>query len=95
MAINRRLYCSFSAEQSDSLSITIQNEVGKEIENQNEIKLLEHLSSKFEVKNISIKVKITKSEIPIGAGLGSSAAYAACLSAAICLAFMKLGNLEN
>jgi len=95
MAINRRLYCSFSAELSDSLNITIQNEVGKEIENQNEMKLLEYLSSKFEVKNISIKVKITRSEIPIGAGLGSSAAYAACLSAAICLAFMKLGNLEN
>ena len=95
MAINRRLYCSFSAELSDSLNITIQNEVGKEIENQNEMKLLEYLSSKFEVKNISIKVKITRSEIPIGAGLGSSAAYAACLSAAICLAFMKLGNLKH
>lgn len=56
---------------------------------------MEYLSTKFTVKNITIKIKITKSEIPIGAGLGSSAAYAACLSAAICLAFMKLGNNEH
>jgi len=77
------------------LSITIKNELGKDVEIQNEMKLLEYLSSKFEVKNISLTVKITKSEIPIGAGLGSSAAYAACLSAAICLACMKLRSQEH
>ena len=57
----------------------------------NESKLLEFVLGKFErVPGFTLSVEVESCEIPVGAGLGSSAAYAACLAAALCSIVNKL-----
>lgn len=56
----------------------------------NEGRLLEYAQSKFkDVPQYNLTIDVI-SEIPIGAGLGSSAAYAAALSACIALSLTTL-----
>jgi mevalonate kinase len=88
MAIDKRLECLFETSFDQKLRITVSNvEITPD---SNETKLLEYLSSKITNPNkCHIHITIIKNEIIIGAGLGSSAAYAACLSASIVLSLSK------
>lgn len=79
MAINRRLVCTFACSESEKLIVTVD---GAEVTG-DETKLVDYISSKFEsVPALRIEITVN-SEIPSGAGLGSSAAFGAAFSQVI------------
>ena len=89
MAINKRLVCQFNACLYTHTELTVSDL--QITENSKETMLLQYLCSKFDsLPNFKLDVAIVKNELIIGAGLGSSAAYAACLSACIVLTLSKL-----
>ena len=96
MAIDRRLTCEFKSKSGGDQDkfIIIDNNGTKvfdltEMNGRNEGKLFEYAKSKFTklTSFTTLEVCIQKTDIPVGAGLGSSASFAACISAAICLSF--------
>ena len=102
MALNRRLNCQFKCEKISTPTSFIVTTGGSVIYDssldqlgKNEGRLLEYALNKFtDVPSFNLTVAVS-SEIPIGAGLGSSAAYAAALSACIALALSKLTSQNS
>ena len=90
LAIDKHLKCKFTAEPEEGQSLIFVTKEGitlvntKEKKDSHESKLLTYLVSKFNrVPGFALTISVIEAGIPVSAGLGSSAAYAACLSAAI------------
>lgn len=97
MAINKRIKFRFQLFTGAN-TVEILDDEGKTIQcfasaDKNEIKLLEYARTKFtDIPPFKLTLSAIEQELPIGAGLGSSAAFAACLSAAICLSMNAMSS---
>ena len=94
-AIDKFLECKYTAVPASTQKLLFKSsdkliDTSVDIE-LNESKLLEFVLGKFErVPGFTLTVEVVKCEIPVSAGLGSSAAYAACLAASLCSIINKL-----
>lgn len=101
MAINKRIKFTFQLfTGANNTVVEIVDGEGKTIQcfesaDKNEIKLLEYARTKFaDIPPFKLILSAIVQELPIGAGLGSSAAFAACLSASICLSMNAMSSLK-